>query len=139
VAYARLSTAGYVQDTGVFKLTSTFANYPVEPVLLAGGLKQGGKLLSVGIFQKDRYRAAVAVDKPVLQVAFDFDPAKTAALAPGTVVPLTITKAKVVPASIGTMPADPSNDDYSNYYSVIMAYRNSLVPVQIAVGTLKTK
>lgn len=139
VAYARMGAAGYVRDTGVFKLQSTYANYPVEPVLLAGGLKQDGKLLTVGIYQKDRYWPSVQVNKPVAQIAIDFDPAKTAALTPGTVIPLRITKAKALPSYIGTMPADPSDGSFSNWASVLYAYNSSIVPVQIAVGTLKTK
>ena len=39
VNFAKLGAAGYIRDTGVFQLQSTFANYPVEPVLLAGGVK----------------------------------------------------------------------------------------------------
>ncbi|HJV21161.1 MAG TPA: hypothetical protein VJ570_00635 [Holophagaceae bacterium] len=137
VAYGRLSSAGYIRDTGVFKLQSTYANYPVEPVLLAGGVKQDGKLLTVGIFQKDRYWPSVAVNKPVCQIAIDFDATKTAVLAPGTQIPLTITKAMAIPSYIGSMPADPS--DLNGYGSVIAYYNTSLVPVQITVGTLTTK
>lgn len=137
VTYGRMGTAGYIRDTGVFKLQSTYANYPVEPVLLAGGVKQDGKLLSVGIFQKDRYWPSVAVNKAVCQIALDFDAAKTAALPPGTKIPLTITKAKAIPSYIGTMPADPS--DLNGYGSVMANYNSSLVPVQITVGTLATK
>lgn len=139
VTYARMGSAGYIRDTGVFKLQSTYANYPVEPVLLAGGLKQDGKLLTVGIFQKDRYWPSVAVNKPVCQIAMDFDATKTAALAPGTAVPLTITKAKAIPSYIGAMPATPSESDINVWASVINNYNTSLVPVQISVGTLTTK
>ncbi|GLH74547.1 hypothetical protein GETHLI_30490 [Geothrix limicola] len=138
VAFAKLSAAGYVRDTGVFKLQSTFANYPVEPTLLAGGVKKNGTLLTVGIFQKDRYWPAQDLGQAVCQIAIDFDPAKTAALPPGTVIPLTITKAKAIPAFIGDMPADPT-DPNADWNSVAYYYSASLVPVQISVGTLTTK
>lgn len=138
IAFARMGAAGYVRDTGVFSLLSTFANYPVEPVLLAGGVKQNGTLLSVGVFQKDRYRTAKAVDRPVLQIALDFDPARTGTLPIGTAIPLAVTKAKAIPAFIGTMPANP-DDPNANWNSVVAYYDRSLVPVQVAVGTLKTK
>ena len=138
VKFARLGAAGYIADTGVFKLQSTFANYPVEPTLVAGGLKLDGTLLTVGIFQKDRYWPAVAVDVPVAQIAIDFDPVKTAALAPGTVISLKITKAKAIPEDIGAPPPDPSaaNADWSG---VVNAYASSLVPVTVAVGTLTAR
>jgi len=136
VVFARLGAAGYIQDTGVFKLQSTFANYPVEPVLLAGGLKKNGTLLTAGIFQKDRYQPSQPLGKPVCQIAVDFDPVATGALAPGTAIALAVTKAKAIPDYIGDMPTDATNPDWS---SVASNYAASLVPVQISVGTLKTK
>ena len=122
VNFARLGTAGYIQDTGVFQLQSTFTNYPVEPVLLAGGLKNHGTLLTAGIFQKDRYQPSQPLGKPVCRIAIDFDAVATAALA--------------IPDYIGDMPTDATNPDWS---SVAYNYPASLVPVQISVGTLKTK
>jgi hypothetical protein len=136
-AFAKLSDAGYVATTGVFKLQSTYANYAVEPVAMAGGVKQDGKLLTVGVFQKDRYWPAVAVNKPVLQIAIDFDAVKTAALPPGTAIPLTITKAKAIPSYIGDAPADPT--DLNQWISAAVYYNQSIVPVQVAVGTLVTQ
>jgi len=138
VVFARLGTYGYVADLAVFKLQSTFANYPVEPVLMAGGVKKNRTLLTVGAFQKDRYWPSVAVDKPVLQIAIDFDPARTGALAPGTVIPLAITKAKAIPSFIGTMPADPSSAT-ANWTSVAQNFSASLISAQISVRTLTTK
>lgn len=138
VSFARLGAAGYIADTGVFKLTSTFDNYRVEPVLLAGGLKKNGTMLTAGIFQKDRYRSSKAVDQPVCQIAIDFDAAKTGSLAPGTSISLTITKAKAIPAFIGTPPANP-DDANADWGSVVANYGTSLVPAQISVGTLRTK
>ncbi|HJV91016.1 MAG TPA: hypothetical protein VJ623_11980 [Holophagaceae bacterium] len=137
VTYGHMGAGGYVRDTGVFHLQSTYANYPVEPVLLAGGVKGDGKLLTVGIFQKDRYWPSVSVNKPVCQISIDFDATKTASLPPGTKIPLAITKAKAIPSYIGTMPADPS--DLNGYGSVMANFNSSLVPVQISVGTLVTK
>jgi hypothetical protein len=136
--FAKLSSAGYIRDTGVFKLQSTFANYPVEPVLLAGGLKKNGTLLTVGIFQKDRYWPAQPLDNPVCQIAIDFDATKTAVLPPGTIIPLTITKAKAIPDFIGDMPVDPTATN-ADWNSVAGYYGTSLVPVQVLVGTLTTK
>ena len=138
INFAKLGTAGYILDTGVFKLQSTFANYAVEPVLLGGGVKNGGTLLTVGIFQKDRFQPAQPLGQPVAQIAIDFDAARTAALAPGTVLPLTITKAKAIPEFIGTLPADVTSVN-SDWSSVVQSFPASLVPVQITVGTLTTK
>lgn len=138
VVFARLGKAGYIADTGVFQLKSTFDNYPVEPVLLAGGLKENGTLLTAGIFEKDRYQPSQYVDKAVCQIALDFDPARTAALAPGTRIALKVVKARVVPRAIGT-PSDPTDESLANWSNAIAAYPHSIVPVEIAVGTLTTK
>lgn len=138
VAFSKLSAAGYVRDLGIFKLQSTFANFSAEPTLLGGGVKKGGTVLTVGAFQKDRYWPAQKVDQPVLQIALDFDAVKTAALAPGTVIPLAIIKAKYVPDDIGTMPADPTSAS-ADWSSVYYAFRSSILPAQISVGTLTTK
>ena len=138
VPFSKLSSAGYVHDLGVFKLQSTFTNFSAEPVLLGGGVKKGGTLLTVGIFQKDRNWPAQKVDQPVVQIALDFDAARTAALPKGTVIPMTIVKAKYVPDDIGTMPADPTSAS-ADWSSVYYAFRTSVLPAQISVGTLTTK
>lgn len=139
VNFGRLGAAGYIADAGVFKLQSYQPNYfPSEPTLLAGGVKQNGTLLTAGIFQKDRYWPAQKLDQPLCQIAIEFDAVHTAALAPGTAIPLTITKARAIPDKIGVPPADPT-DPNADWSSVYYAYGTSIQNVQIAVGTLTTK
>jgi len=139
VRFSRFSNGIYVRDLGVFKLSTYFYGaYTSEPVLVNGGVKKDGTLLTVGVFQKDRYLAARTLAQPLLQIAIDFDNARTGALAPGTPIPLAITKAKAIPSFIGTPPADPT-DPNADWNSVVAYYNSSLVPVDIAVGSLVTK
>ena len=125
----------YVNDTGVFQLklrtpnryTTDFPNF-FEPVLLVGGVKNSGKLLTVGIFQKDRTLPAQALTAPLCQVGIDFNPA--AGLASGTAVHLDIIRARIIPEDIGALPADMTGD-----FSDVL-YKFRLVDIQVAVGTL---
>ena len=110
----------------------------MEPVLLAGGVKKNGTLLTAGIFQKDRYWPSQNVGVPVCQIAIDFNPATTGTLPPGTVIPLAITKAKAIPDFIGTPPADPTSAT-ADWSSVEGYYSVSFLAVQLSVGTLTTK
>jgi hypothetical protein len=139
IAFAKFNNGIYVRDLGVFQLsTYYYGAYTSEPVLVNGGVKQNGTLLTVGVFQKDRYLTSKVLSQPLLQIAIDFDTIKTAALAPGTRIPLSITKAKAIPAFIGVPPMDPT-DPQADWSSVVAYYNASLVPVDIAVGTLVTK
>lgn len=106
---AQGKTLGYYQDGGVF-LDKDPNGAPMAPTLQAAGAKDG--MLTVGIFQKaddlvwqkaygDAYDGTTAKDcgqKPVLQVALDLDPSLQAM--PGD-VPLTATKARVIPKDLG--------------------------------------
>lgn len=139
VQFSRFGNGIYVKDLGVFTLSTYFYGaYTSEPVLVNGGVKKNGTLLTVGVFQKDRYLDAKALGRPLLQIALDFDNGKTGALPPGTAIPLAITKAKAIPSYIGTPPADPT-DPNADWNSVVAYYNASLVPVTIAVGSLVTK
>jgi hypothetical protein len=86
-----------VRDLGVYELRSA-ADEPSEAVALAGGLLRDN-VLTVGIFQKDRARAAKDSGRPLLQIAFDLDAA--AGLSAGDAVALSVTKAKAIPEDIG--------------------------------------
>ncbi|MCI0573216.1 MAG: hypothetical protein L0Y66_20920 [Myxococcaceae bacterium] len=136
ITFAKFDNGTYVQDSGVFAVTNQ--DTPPEAydaVLRAGGLKQGGSLLSVGVFQKDRRHPAQALNVPLMQVAIDFDGPKVQArhLATGTTVALAVTKAKAIPEDIGTLPADTWRFD-ADYSSVIAKSR--LNPIQVSVGKL---
>lgn len=136
VTFSRYPDGSYVQDAGVFQLGNLDA-FPgaYDAVLRNAGLKKGGTVLSVGLFQKDRRQAAPDLNVPLCQVALDFDGTKVAQARPavGATVALAVVKAKVIPEDIGTMPPDPSAFD-ADYSSVIAKSR--LNPIQIAVGRL---
>ena len=139
VAFAKIGGA-YIEDLGVFRLgnkdgaTGLMGTTVAHDVYaLIGGVKEEGRLLTVGAYQKDRRWPAVPVDQPLFRVAVDFDSAKTAALAPGTQIPFQVVRARAIPANIGKSPEDPA----FSYGSVIRNYFINDVPV--AVGTLATQ
>lgn len=103
---------GYHQDGGVF-IDKNPAGGDMPPSLQTSGVKDG--MFTVGIFQKtdddswkkanyDPYDGATAKDcnTIVLQVAIDLDP--TLQAMPGT-VPFSVTKARVIPQSVGLVSA----------------------------------
>jgi len=136
VAFHKYSDGGYLADLGVFQLklaapnlyTTTYTNM-YEPTIMAGGTKNAGRLLTVGIYQKDRFQPSVAVNVPLCQIGIDF-PA-TGGPAAGAVIPLKMVRARIIPDNIGTYPTDPSNPDWT---SIIKSFQ--MVDIQIALGTL---
>ena len=138
VKFHRYADGNYVKDTGVFQLkltvpnlyTTTFPNF-YEPVLMVGGVKNGGTLLTTGLFQKDRMQPAQALTAPLCQIGVDFDATK--GLASGATIPLTLVRARIIPEDIGAQPTNP-NGDWSD---VLNKFR--LVDIQIAVGSLKAQ
>jgi hypothetical protein len=123
VRWASFKDGLAIQDTGVFELKNStpFVPDPYEDVLLAGGVLDGN-VLTVGIFQKDRRVTAKDVSAPLLRIALEIDPKGQAGA-----VPLTLKKAKVIPADIGAFTDDPAT-------VLTKAHMN---PIEIAVGTLQ--
>lgn len=138
-----MKDGNYLKDTGVFQLKLTNSRYStdlswmVEPIIFAGGTKSGGKLLTVGIYQKDRAETAKAVSDPVqqpnglLQIGIDL-PA-TNGPASGSVIPLRVIRARIIPEDIGQLPVNPTD----TYNSVLDKFH--MEDIQIAVGTLKAQ
>lgn len=129
------STDFPIRDMGVYQLLNTTPGLgwypytpgirsPLEPTLLAGGVKKGN-LLTVGIFQKDRRESAKDSGQPLCQIALEFDPA--AQLSAGDALPLVITKAKYMAEDIGAFSITPTQE---------MIQKANLVNAVIAVGTL---
>jgi len=133
VTQDRVTTDLPIQDTGVYSLLNhdprdlgqePIPNDPLEPKLLAGGVKKGN-LLTVGIFQKDRYQTAKESGRALCQIALEFDPA--AALSAGDKLALAITKSGYLPEDIGELTVHPTPEK---------AEKGRLVAMPIAVGVL---
>ncbi|HJV89486.1 MAG TPA: hypothetical protein VJ623_04200 [Holophagaceae bacterium] len=129
----------YLQDVGVFRLGNKtgpiglFGQQVVKDVYASGGgLKEGGNLLTVGAFQKDRRWPAVPLDQPLMRIAIEFDPVKTAELLKGSMIPLQVVRARSIPEYIGEVPGTPT----FSYGSVVNNYR--IDEIHVAVGTLTT-
>jgi hypothetical protein len=99
-------------------------NDPLEPVLVAGGVKPGN-LLTVATFQKDRRASAKDSGAMLFQIAIEFDPA--AGLRAGDPVPLSVVKAKYMPQDIGVYNATPTAE---------MKAKAVLLDMSIALGAL---
>ena len=116
-----------IRDTGVYELKNTDnTGDPLEPVLLAGGVK-AGNLLTVGIFQKDRRATAKDSGVPLCQIALELDPAGR--LSAGVPLPLTVVKAKYIAEDIGAFSVTPTAE---------MVAKAKPVNFTIATGQLKT-
>lgn len=140
VKFARFANGTYVNDLGVFALgnktgpLSMGGGLATQDVFLAvGGVKEDGKLLTVGVYQKDRRHSAQKLGVPLYQVAIDFDEEHAGPLAPGTSLPLTLVRARSIPEDIGENPDSKTFDMFTVYDK----YR--IDDVSIAVGTLVTQ
>lgn len=111
---------------GVYELRQVVGSlgYPIEPVLLGGGVKDGN-LLTVGAFQKDRHASAKDSGATLFQVAIEFDAA--GGLRVGDAVPLRITKSKYMAEDIGLYAQDPTAE---------MRTKAVLRDMTIALGSL---
>jgi hypothetical protein len=128
VKFARFESTGFpVEDAGVYELLNTApwdGPDPLEPKLLAGGVKPGN-LLTVGVFQKDRRATAKESGRPLLRIALELDPA--AGAVSGDPLPLSIVKARHMAEDVGVFDAYPTVD---------MARKAHLVDMPITVGEL---
>jgi hypothetical protein len=104
VHFGTFTDGNYAKNTGVFKLKGSnpdyepFAGTAADPVLFVSRLLTD-KLLTTGIFQKDRSWGAKPVTAPVVQVVVELD--ATPRLSQGQAVELTVPKARIIPADIG--------------------------------------
>lgn len=117
-----------VKDGGVYELKNTApvsTPHPLQPVLLAGGVK-AGNVLTVGIFQKDRRASAKDSGATLLQIALEFDPA--AGLHVGDVLALAITKSRYLPEDIGAFSGTPTYE---------MITKSKPLDMPIALGALR--
>lgn len=104
--FATFADGGYAQDTGVFQLKGSNPNFEpyagtdADPVLFASRLKDD-RLLTTGIFQKDRTYSAKSLAAPVVRVVIELD--ANSALQQGGALALSVPKARHVPDDIGGM------------------------------------
>src|SRR5213075_2955007 len=96
---------------------------------IVGGVKEGGLVLTVGAFQKDRRWPAQALDQPLYQIAIELAPGQ--AIPSGSTIPLVFLKARSIPENIGDNPEDPNPNPAS------WAYEYRIDDVKVAVGTLR--
>jgi hypothetical protein len=116
-----------IRDTGVYELLNSQPLHgpdPLEPTLLAGGVK-AGNLLTVGLFQKDRRVTAKDSGSPLCQIAFELDAASPPRAGDG--LPLVVTKSKYMAEDIGAFSGDPTPE---------MIAKAHLVEMNLAVGTV---
>lgn len=139
VAFHKFDDGSYLRDTGVFPLKLASPNlYETkytnlkEPVLRVGGTKNGGRLLTVGLYMKDRRHSAQVLTAPLCQVGIDL-PATGRPLA-GATVPLHVVRARMIPEELGTVPQDAATGDWN---SVLTHFH--MDDIQIAVGTLRAQ
>jgi hypothetical protein len=139
VKFTRFSNGTYINDLGVLQLgnkdgATDLNGTPAtkEVYAMFGGVKEGGKLITVSAFQKDRRYPAQDIGKPLFQIAMDFDPATTPSDI-GTVIPLAVVKARAIPEYIGDSWESPTFD----YRTILNNY--VIQDITVAVGTLATK
>ncbi|MBK7294765.1 MAG: hypothetical protein IPI84_13560 [Holophagaceae bacterium] len=114
-----------IHDTGVYDLLSE-ANDVAEPVALVAGVK-AGNVLTAGIFQKARAKAAKDSGVALCQFILGFD--TTAGLKVGDALPLLVQKAKVIPQDIGL-----TTDDLR-----VLDQKMRMADITVAVGTLTAR
>ena len=122
VKFGTFASGLAIEDGGTYDLLSD-AMDPAEPVALVAGLKVG-RVLSAGIFQKSRTKAAKDSGAVLCRVAVTLDANGNAKA--GDALPLAVLKAKVVPEDIGQL-----TDDLR-----ILDQKMRMVDITVAVGTL---
>jgi len=136
INFGTFPTGAYALNTKVFQLKAVnvdilpYAGTPADPELFASAPINGGAQLSTGIFQKDRTHPAVAVNQPLVQIAIDLATQATTGCNKGTVVALSVVKAKIIPDDIGGM-------DFQTTYTSIQ--KGKMATIAIDVGTLTTQ
>lgn len=136
VKFAKFANGTYINDLGVFQLGNKHGALSVvdgTPVAkdvgaIVGGVKEGGRVLSVGAFQKDRRWPAQALDRPLYQIAIAFDAGQ--GLAAGAELSLAFVRGRSIPDYIGDDPDDP------NANRATWAYDYRIDDVRVAVGKL---
>lgn len=104
--FGTFSEGVYALDTGVFQLKGSNPNFEsyagtaADPVLFASRLK-GDRMLTTGIFQKDRSYAAKSLAKPVVQIVVELE--DVAVPSQGRSIDLAVVKARMIPEDIGGM------------------------------------
>jgi hypothetical protein len=109
--FGSFTGGGYAHDTGVFELKGSNSNFEpyagtdADPVLFVSAPLPSGKVLSTGIFQKDRTYVAKDAAQTLVQVAVELAPGSPGIAADAakqaSAYGLTVIKARMIPADIG--------------------------------------
>lgn len=139
VKFAKFANGTYINDLGIFKMGNKAGAISIygeavtkDTGTIVGGVKEGGRVLTVGAFQKDRRWPAQDLGQPLFQVAIEFDSAVAASRPGGTEIPLTFLRARSIPEYIGDNPEDPYGNRLTWYYDY------KIDDVTVAVGKLVT-
>jgi hypothetical protein len=136
VKFAKFAGGTYINDLGIFQLTNKDGALSIvdgtavtnDVGAIVGGVKEGGRVLSVGAFQKDRRWPAQDLGQPLYQVAIEFDAGQ--GLVSGASIPLQFVRARSIPEDIG------DNPDDSNANPATWVYKYQIDEIQVAVGKL---
>jgi hypothetical protein len=137
LAFGTFDNGAYAHDTGVLELKGSNSNFEpyagtdADPVLFVSAPLPPGKVLSTGIFQKDRSFSAKDATQPLVQVAIELVPGSPGVSADATnqtaAYGLSVVKARMIPADIGAL-------DFQLTPEAIA--KAKLQDIQIAVGII---
>ena len=133
LVFGTFAGGAYANDTGVFQLKGSNANFEpyagtdADPVLFVSAPLSSGDVLSTGIFQKDRSYGGKELTQPLVQVVLEVAVPGSSGAADGAADPysLKVIKARMIPDDIGGM-------DFQLTPTVIAKAR--LVDIDVAVG-----
>jgi hypothetical protein len=133
LTFATFANGAYANDTGVFELKGSNANFEpyagtdADPVLFVSAPLAAGDVLSTGIFQKDRSYPAKALTQPLVQIVLEVAQGLAGPGSAAGGLGLKVVKARMIPDDIGGM-------DFQLTPTVIA--KAKLLDIDIAVGTV---
>lgn len=138
LGFGTFPDGGYANDTGVFELKGSNANFEpyagtaADPVLFVSAPLASGDVLSTGIFQKDRSYPAKGLTQPLVQIVLEVAAQGSSSGGSGLTDPygLKVIKARMIPDDIG-------GGDFVLTPTAIA--KAKMVDIDIAVGKITYK